>query len=121
MTDELNPHQNLMLKAAQDKAFREELLTDPKATLERYLGTQLPGELNVRVVENTATELTLVIPPRFSSELSDDDLDSVSGGQSLLGFALDQAMSYVTLGVGCLVSKYGGGSVAKCRKLASLN
>ena len=84
MQDTQNVYQELMLKAAQEETFREALLGDPKATLEAYLGTPLPEGFKINVVENTATELTLVIPPKTSDELSEDDLADVAGG--LFGF-----------------------------------
>ena len=80
MPEESNAFQALMLKAAQDESFRRELLADPKPAIESFLGAKLPDALNVKVVENTPTEITLAIPPLMSSELSDEDLDAVSGG-----------------------------------------
>jgi len=97
--------QDLMLKAAQDEAFREALLSNPKETLAQFLGTELPAELKVTVVQNTPTELTLVIPPKMSDELDDADLEAVAGGRGDLLFKLKEAnWSLWTVGVGCLAS-----------------
>ena len=101
-----NPHQELLLKAAQDEAFREALIANPKETLSQYLGTALPAELRVTVVENSATELTLVIPPKLGDELEDADLDAVAGGgrsETLLKLKY-AAWSIAGLGIGCLMS-----------------
>lgn len=100
-----NPYQDLLLKAAQDEAFRTALLANPKATLSQFLGTELPTELTVNVVENTPTALTLVLPPPLTDELDDADLEAVAGGRGDLLFKLQEAnWSLWTLGVGCLAS-----------------
>jgi len=111
MTEMQNPYEAIILKAAQDEAFREALTKDPKATLEAYLGTSLPEGLKVNVVSNTATELTLVIPPSASGELSDDELEAVAGGAK----RDDILFSFLSLGIGCLLSATKD-SVAGCHK-----
>ncbi len=116
MQETSNPYQEIILKAAQDEAFREALLRDPKATLEAHLGLQLPGEFKVNVVENTPSELTLVIPPKLRDALSDDELDQVAGGINPTAF-LDSMFSIMTLGAGCLVSAISGkGDIGYCRE-----
>ena len=105
MQETPNPYQELLLKAAQDDAFRETLLANPKAALSQFLGTELPAELKVSVVENTPTTLTLVIPPKLNDELDDTDLEAVAGGRGDLLFKLQEAnWSLWTVGVGCLAS-----------------
>lgn len=111
MQDMPSPHHELMLKAAQDETFRQALLNDPKATLEAHLGTTLPAGFKVRVVENTATELTLVIPPKLTEELSDEALDAVAGGTK----GEDVLFSFLTFGVGCVASA-AKDSVGSCRQ-----
>ena len=106
MPQTLNPYEALLLKAAQDEAFREALIANPKETLSQHLGTALPTELRVNVVENSATELTLVIPPKLSGELDDADLDAVAGGvrKETLTKLKYVAWSIAGLGIGCLMS-----------------
>jgi hypothetical protein len=74
----------LILKAWKDAAFAEALRADPKAAVERELGSELPANLTVTVVEETPTNLYLVIPPKPAEAdggaLSDSDLDAVAGG-----------------------------------------
>ncbi|MNX22588.1 hypothetical protein D3C86_525730 [compost metagenome] len=100
MLEMQSPYEALMLKAAQDESFRDALLKNPKATLEAHLGTQLPEGFTINVVENTATELTLVIPPKLSGELSDEALSAVAGGAA----KRPVLFSVMTLGLGCLIS-----------------
>ena len=111
-----NAYQELMQKAATDVEFRGKLLTDPRSTIESLLGVPLPEGLKLRIVENTPSEVTLVIPPSVSSELSDDQLEAVAGGKSL-GTTADVGLSVISFGVACAVSAAMEGSVSNCRKV----
>lgn len=109
-------YQDLMLKAATDAGFRDALLNDPKAALESYLGGTLPQELTVRVVENSPTELTLVIPPLVTDALSDQELDAVAGGLAEYSdTAYDVMFSISGFGIACVNSAIRLGSVKACR------
>jgi len=110
-----NAYQELMHKAATDDEFRGKLLADPRSTLEAVLGVNLPAGLTVRIVENSPSELTLVIPPAVSSELDDDQLEAIAGGKSARQSG-DVALSLMTFGWGCLASLAVEKSVAGCRK-----
>ena len=48
--------------AMHDRMFREELLSDPKDTLERELGITFPEEVKIEVHEDTLTTIHLVLP-----------------------------------------------------------
>ena len=110
-----NAYQELMQKAATDDEFRGKLLADPKSTIESLLGTSLPDGLTIRIVENSPSEVTFVIPPAVSSELSDDQLEAIAGGKSARQSG-DIALSLITFGWGCLSSLAIEKSVAGCRK-----
>lgn len=63
--------------------LRQELIDDPRGTLERLGLTDLPSGLDVRVVSEASSELTLVLPEAAGSdELSEAELDAVAGGVS---------------------------------------
>ncbi len=70
--------------AYSDPDYRKALLADPKATLAKQLNRDLPSNLTVKVVEETADTIYLIAPyapPAAGDELSDDDLERVAGGK----------------------------------------
>jgi hypothetical protein len=78
MNEQSNQYQQLIAKCWADDAFKQRLIADPAETL-AAVGIAVPKGMTVRVVENTAQEVTLVIPAR-SAELTNDELSEVSGG-----------------------------------------
>jgi hypothetical protein len=76
--------QRLIERSLQDDAFRRRLLADPKAAVEEELGVQLPAEVQVRVVEETADTIYLALPTASPAgeggEISDQELEAVAGG-----------------------------------------
>lgn len=70
----------IIAKAMQDDGYRQELLINPKQAIHREFGKELPPGLDVRVVEESANVVYLVLPARPAGELSDHDLASVAGG-----------------------------------------
>ena len=68
----------VIAKAWTDEGFKARLLADPAAVLAAE-GVQTPAGVTLKVVENTASLLNLVLPAR-PTELSDSDLDQVAGG-----------------------------------------
>jgi hypothetical protein len=77
----------IIQRSLEDDAFRGRLLEDPKAAVERELGKRLPEGVQVRVVEETADTIYLVLPGRSAGAqagggLSDRDLESVAGGDT---------------------------------------
>ena len=70
--------QQLIGKCWADDAFKQKLLADPAAALKEH-GTEVPAGVTVKAVENTDTVIHLVIPTK-PTDLSDEDLDKVTGG-----------------------------------------
>lgn len=74
----------LIEKAWQDEAFRQELLRHPKAVIEAELGKKLPSDLQVTVLEETPNLIYLVLPANpdllTDQDLSAEELDLVAGG-----------------------------------------
>jgi len=71
--------QRIVAKAWADDGFKAALLADAPRALAGE-GVALPEGLTLRVVENTATDVTFVLPPRPSGALPDDALDGMAGG-----------------------------------------
>jgi hypothetical protein len=79
----------LIQRSLEDEAFRQRLLAEPKAAIEQELGSRLPESIEVRVVEESADTIYLVLPSRSADaqggELSDQELDAVAGGMPACG------------------------------------
>lgn len=71
--------------AVTDEEFREALLADPKAAIDKAAGITLPDDFKIKVIENDpGYAATFVLPDMLSDELGDEDLDMVAGGACLL-------------------------------------
>jgi len=67
--------------AAKDRVFREELLSNPKAAIEKLIGEALPENFSIKIIESDpAYSATFALPLMLSGDLSDDELDDVAGG-----------------------------------------
>jgi hypothetical protein len=73
---------DLLLRAYQDEAFKQQLLTDPKAAVREASGVDVPSGLELKVLAETAERRYLAMPPseEEDSELSDEDLRMAVGG-----------------------------------------
>ena len=82
----------LIAKCWSDEGFKQKLLADPMATLKAD-GAELPAGLTLKAVENTDKVFHLVIPAK-PTDLSDDDLDKVAGGEEGGGGCFPCSVSY---------------------------
>jgi hypothetical protein len=75
----------LVQRSLEDEDFRQRLLDDPKGTIEQELGSRLREGVEVRVVQESADTIYLVLPSASrvgqGGEISDEALESVSGGE----------------------------------------
>jgi len=96
----------LIERAWKDPAFKQRLLADPTAVYEEVLGQNLAAGVVIKVVEETPTTLFLVLPASADSdaELSDAELDAVSGGQLRPSLSAN-----CTLCIPCATTKQGCG------------
>jgi Nitrile hydratase, alpha chain len=64
----------IVQRSMEDEDFRRRLLDDTKGTLEQELGSGLPESVEVRVVEESADTIYLVLPPAASPLGQGEDL-----------------------------------------------
>jgi len=69
--------------ACKDARYRNALRADPKRVLSLQLGRTMPRFVDVQLIEESADTVVLVLPyrPKEEGELSDADLEIVSGGK----------------------------------------
>ena len=74
----------IIAKAWKDEAYKQELLTNPKAVIEREFGVEFPADVKVQVVEENPTSLHFVLPVSpvaIAQELSEQQLEAIAGGK----------------------------------------
>ena len=76
--------QQLLAKAEEDAAFRAQLLENPKAAIKDATGLMVPDGINIRVLEDNATDFHLVLPPE-GRNLSDREIGGAVGGIGDIG------------------------------------
>ncbi len=76
----------LIEKAWKDEEFKNELLNNTHAILENELDIRIPLGIKIKVMEESAEEVYLVLrqyPAKMSEQLTDAELDTLSGGTSV--------------------------------------
>jgi hypothetical protein len=68
----------LIKKAMTDQTFKQALLSSPKDTIAKFLGTKLPDQVQIKVVEEDQNTFYLVLPPEAPAGkgFSNEDLES---------------------------------------------
>ena len=82
--------QDLLAKfAASNPTYREALLKNPRAVVEKQFNMELGGDIKVKAVEETADTIYVVVPHvvNAGAELDDADLEKVAGGSKVKGAA----------------------------------
>ncbi len=79
MAEQDTPLQKVITKCWEDEAFKERLLANPAPTLAAE-GVQVPAGIAINVAVDSQDVRTLVIPLRPTTELGDEELDSIAGG-----------------------------------------
>jgi hypothetical protein len=81
-------HEQLILKAWSDPAFKAELLKDPAKAVEKLLGIKVPSFIKIQVLQETADTRYITLPYHVAEgdrHLNDDELERVAGGASRSG------------------------------------
>ena len=87
MTDTSTPWTRAIARALKDRAFKSRLLADPVATL-KEAGVAVPDGVAIKVVENTASQVHMVLPDYSAADqLSDAELERVAAGAMQGGIA----------------------------------
>lgn len=91
-------------KVHKDPAFKQELLSNPKATLSKEYGFSIPDNIEVRVLEENPSTLYIVLPMvpadlEGSGELSEAALEAVAGGAG--GYIANTKAGIIQTGTSC--------------------
>jgi len=80
-------------QAQNNPKYYAMLKSDPRALMEKQLGTAIPASVNIKVIEETADTYYIVVPAfaKEGAELSDSDLEKVAGGGTVKGDASCQS------------------------------
>ena len=79
-TDYNKAFSEIVARAWSDPAFKSRLIANPRAVAADY-GFQLPDELEISVLENTAQKIHIVLPHKPDEEtLTQQQLEAVVGG-----------------------------------------
>ncbi|MDB9405989.1 NHLP leader peptide family RiPP precursor [Microcystis aeruginosa CS-1036] len=70
---------HLITRALKDEEFKRELIANPKAVIERELGTKLPDELEINVLEETEDTIYMVLPCNPYEGISEEELKASLG------------------------------------------
>ncbi|MFD0672813.1 NHLP leader peptide family RiPP precursor [Cohnella sp. GCM10027633] len=72
----------IIKKAWEDPAFKQQLLADPKTALQQAFGIEVPADIGLKVVAETPSEYVLVIPPNPEDVIggNKDDLPGYTWG-----------------------------------------
>ena len=70
-------------QAQKNPKYYDMLMSDPRGLMQKQLGTAIPDNVNIQVLEETPDTYYIVLPHvvREGAELSDDDLERVAGGK----------------------------------------
>ncbi len=105
----------LIERAWKDPEFKRRVISDPKGMFEKHLGQKLPAELKIIVHEEDANTVHLSIPPAPTnlSELSDEELERVSGGSEIGGLVIASIAAAISgAAVGTAIGSAAGGTIA---------
>ncbi len=73
----------LTVKAMEDVDFRHQLVTDPKGTVNREFGIEIPENITIKMHESDMNTLHLALPS--GPEISEEQLEAVAAGLCCCG------------------------------------
>ncbi len=75
VSNEQNLKDQIIEKAWTDAEFKSKLLADPKSAIKDAFGVDIPEDINLNVVEETADSYYLVIPQN-PADVNNNDVDA---------------------------------------------
>ncbi len=71
-------------QAQKNPKYYEQLKADPRGLMEKQLGTAIPRNVNIKLLEEGSDTYYIVLPAfaKEGAELSDSDLEKVAGGKN---------------------------------------
>ncbi|MBD2207950.1 NHLP leader peptide family natural product precursor [Calothrix sp. FACHB-1219] len=86
-SDPLTPEslqEHIIAKAIEDPAYKQRLISDTRAVLAEELGTELPEDLSIEVLQQSSKQLYLVLPVDIDELVRDgiisqSELEAVAG------------------------------------------
>ncbi|MBO3458688.1 NHLP leader peptide family RiPP precursor [Aetokthonos hydrillicola Thurmond2011] len=90
----------VILKAWEDEAFRQDLLSNPAAACAKALNQELPEGFSIEVIQETPGTVKLVLPAFPSqvsadTELTSEALEGVSGGSVKTISFINKTVTYL--------------------------
>lgn len=75
---------HIIAQAWKSEAYKQELLSNPRAVIGKEFAVQLPAQVSVKVFEETPNSLYFVIPNRptqvAEEDLTEEQLEAIAGG-----------------------------------------
>ncbi len=75
--------QAITARSAEDRAFRKQLLENPRAAMQKIMGTAIPEDLRIKFIEKDPDIDVLIVLPEClleEGELTEEDVAEVAGG-----------------------------------------
>jgi hypothetical protein len=88
-------------QAQKNPKYLQQLKSDPRGLMEKQLGTSIPKNVNIKVLEEANDTYYIVLPAfaKEGAELSDADLEKVAGGGTVKGDASCNSAQGSAIGV----------------------
>jgi hypothetical protein len=107
----LDDERQLAARAVRDEEFRQALIRDPAATLEREYGAKIPEGVTIQVHEETDDLVHLVVPGRMRKfedlpdDVQDDTIFEIWAREKTscctCGSSTEQSLASLQAGCGC--------------------
>jgi len=97
-------HKALIEKAWKSDSFKDQLIDNPHDTINTITGGSISRDVNIIIEDQTDEEFIFLNIPRKVNvdniELTDEQLETVSGGEIVLGVVVGVEIAIILVGVG---------------------